>query len=1105
MTSQPRRDRRAWRQPQIFSTLLLVLTLLSPLRAQSQVGSLDINVRDAGGAAVADVTVTLTNVDTDRSVSLTTNADGAVRFTNLALGKYVVRVEARGFRTLVVPGVEVSLDKAQSLDLSLELRAIGTEVQVVSVEAGERPEVLSALPNLNNDLTPLLQVVPGAIATSPSTLGKIVIDGKGKDQQTVRLDGVDATPLVELPSGDSALDVLSSFQKPEVAFDLDNSRPTQSRAFAPMFGPGTGTVVDGVSYRPPGSWTAQFYGEHRNDALNARNYFDYDGKNALRRSRFGARGGGPLPGDHLFIYFGYDGVRGRTERNIYEGVPADAACGDCGAGPTAALMRGFLPAGTAVLPGASLNPDFLVARRRARESVGSDTWDVRLDVKPTSRLTPIFRYTRLAARNLVPDGVTGRRQRQDVLFNNALAQLIVSGTNVVHDIKFGLNQTGARVAVELPPALPTPLTQSLLTVGGTVNVTGVPGGAQTVPVATLGGLVKGSVGHGFRLHPTSYNLSYDQTRAVRFKGVSHDLFFGGEARFIRMTFDRLGGLTYAFPDAAALRSGSPGSVTLLSDLSAPSPFSDATGERHARQNYLLSYFQLTSKVRPSLTLTYGLRYDYFGVARERDNRAVVVDPEAGVILPPGSPFYRASRSNFQPRFGLALASDDRGLISNMTLRAGVGVYSGVPRVGDLLLPVLSDRYSTGLTGGTFPIDSAAVARGFVENPDTRQFQPLAFSRDFTSPERAYKWETSITKTLNGLYDLRLLYTGNVGRGLSLAGVANPIVGVQTNPDPSKPAIVVRRFDTVRDGLVFKPFGEFFFRSSDGRSSYNGLSVQLRRNSTSAADVNTSLPAWLRLGDLNVLYTLSRNVGNASGAVASNPLDFGDDYGYNASDARHSFTFTAVYSLWEAFGMDEHKGRSSPFFGWRVAPSLSARTGLPLAVTLDRPDIVYLDEAGQVFSAPALGRRAVINTPGGGASGGTRVPDLLPGVNPFLHNGLELLNPQAFAIPAPGAFGNLRRGQLRGPGSVQLDVALTRYLYMGERSSVDFRVDFYNLFNRANFGNPAASLPNALGASAADNQIQPGAPFARPAARSFGVITAADPGRLIQFSVVLKFK
>jgi hypothetical protein len=1073
-----------------FSALLMFFPLTSSM-GQTVTGSLHIRVVESSGAVVPGASVTLTNQDNGRTLTATTSADGEVVFTNLEPGRYTARVSSTGFAVTAKENIQVTMDAVQTLELRLNLGG----AEVVLVSAGERQEELSSLPNLNNDLTPLLQIVPGALATGSTALGKVVFDGKGKDQQTSRLDGLDSTPQVDLPANDPAIDLVSSFQKPEVAFDLNNSK-TQSRAFPAISGPGTGSVVEGVTFHGFTNWRAQIYAEHRNDALNARNFFDFEGKNGLRRNRFGGKIGGPLGSQQkVFMYVGYEGVRARIERSIYEAVPIDSVCG-CVSGSLGALLKGYVPAGTIVLPGTSLNTDFVVAKRRAQTHVDANSWNGRLDWSMSASKSLAFRYTRQASDGLVPDGVTGRQQDQGIVFNNASARFTSLTSKIIQNVAFGLNYTGGRATSEIFPSTAATLASALIAVGGTVKTFGLPGNPTTVPVATLGNFIKG-LGRGSNLKPTSLNLLYGFDEPL---STNNEIFFGVEARFVNLELDRLGGLTYAFPNLPALRTLTPGSVTFLSDLSASSPFSTGVGPRHASQKHFLSYFQMVSNLRPRLTVTYGFRYDYFGAVHERDNRVVIVDRQTGVILSSGSPFYRAAKNNFQPRFGLEYRLAEGGFFGNTVLRLGGGFYSGVPKIGDLLLPIDSDRFSTGVSGGAFPMDPNDVTKGFIEHPETRQFQPLAFDRNFTTPERAYKWEGSLTQTVKGIYDLKFLYTGNVGRNLPLAGIANPIITVATNPDPTKPAVVVRQLDIVSGGQVFKPYGEFFYRSSDGRSSYNGLSIQFKRNTKT----DTSLPNSLRLGELNAQYTFSRNVGNASGAVVSNPLNFQADYGYNAADVRHSFTLSVAQNLWDAFGLDPLKGRTDFLRGWKVAETLTARSGFPLVIRIDRPDVVYVDASGSVFSSPAVGRQAIINTPGGGATGSTRVPDLLAGVNPYLRNDLELLNPAAFAIPQPGKFGNLKRGQLHGPGSVQLDLSLTRYLFDKEHVVGDFRVDLFNVFNHANFNNPTASLPNALGLSAPDNQIQPGVPFTRLSAGSFGVFTAADTSRLIQFTFTLRF-
>lgn len=1122
------------------TTLLLLLISIAPISAQTQSG-LQIRVVDSNQNVVKGATVTLINKGTNQSRSATTSDEGEAVFKGVVPGTYDIVATKSGFADGAVSDLQIVVGQQKSVEVILNATVFLSAIDIEEQE--DRGEQISALPNLNNDLTPLLQTIPGSIATGPAALGRVIIDGKGNEQRTLRLDGVDFNVLVDLPATDVAIDAVQSLQKPEVAGILD-SPSTSSGAFAAMVGPGTGTVVDTPTYKSlretspvkKSLWRLQVFEELRNDGLNARNFFDFDGKNGLRRHRFGGKFGTPLDKrDKKFLFFAYDGLRGRIERNVYEAIPIDAVCG-CATGPLATLVRGYLPNETQVVPGASLNPDFAVARRRTRSTSASNAVDFRFDYYPFSNakknneLAPksfdvvTLRFTRQQAENVVPDGVTGRQQRQRFTFTNALVSLkSVSSTKLApnqrtkefgHTFRFGFNETRARVNIENPPAFASDLPESTVTLGGTVNTTGLPGSPASVPIAALGGLVK-STGRGLDLKPRSIGGSYDYSRQV---GAKHELFTGVEVRSIRLDFDRLGGLTYAFPNLAALRAGTPGTITYLSDLSGPGPFSNGTGPRQARQEFYMGYFQMSTDFRkasdpgdpqrePAVKLTYGIRYDYFTTVRERDHRAVIVDPQTANFLPPGTSFYRTEKFNFQPRIGLVYRFDESENRFTV-LRVGFGLYSGVPRTGDLLLPIESDRFSTGISGGSFPANPTSIINQFIANPDTRQFQPVTMARDFKVLERAYKWDVQLTRTIEG-YDLSAIYSGNIGRNLPLANIANRIVSVVTNPDPSKPAIVVREFDIVRGGNVFKPFGEFFYRTGGGQSSYHGLTFQLKRNTD--VDVKSSLARrWNQaVKSFNLQYTISRSVGNASGTVLSDPFHVESDFGFNGGDIRHSFKLSAAYDLWAARA-DTSDKPANILLGWKIMPVLKVSSGFPLTIRINRPDVVYIDSAGNVFASPAAGRTAVINTPGGGESGSARVPDLIPGVSPNLRGSLEILNPAAFAIPAPGKFGNFRRGSLRGLPIIQLDIGLRKNLFdkpvfkNETKVSGQLQVDFYNVFNRANFINPTASLPGLLGTSTADNQLQPGVPFSRSTAGTFGVISAADVGRIIQFSFTLRF-
>ena len=175
----------------------------------------------------------------------------------------------------------------------------------------------------------------------------------------------------------------------------------------------------------------------------------------------------------------------------------------------------------------------------------------------------------------------------------------------------------------------------------------------------------------------------------------------------------------------------------------------------------------------------------------------------------------------------------------------------------------------------------------------------------------------------------------------------------------------------------------------------------------------------------------------------------------------------------------------------------------------RPDVVYLDAAGLVYGSPAVGRTAVINTPGGGASRNVRRPDLVPGANPFLDNGRLFLNPAAFAIPKPGVYGNLTRNSVHGPIFRQIDFLLDKRFRVNESTNVEFRTEFFNIFNFTNYANPPATLPSALGTGT--NEIQPGQAFTAAAAGTFGILNRTvecsvglGTNRQIQFALRLNF-
>ncbi|MGH9140802.1 MAG: TonB-dependent receptor, partial [Vicinamibacterales bacterium] len=418
---------------------------------------------------------------------------------------------------------------------------------------------------------------------------------------------------------------------------------------------------------------------------------------------------------------------------------------------------------------------------------------------------------------------------------------------------------------------------------------------------------------------------------------------------------------------------------------------------------------------------------------------------------------------------------------------------------------------------TFPLDQNALVAAFTSNPNNRSFQPRAYANDYSVPEKIYQYTASVQQELPGRMAATAAYVGSQGRNLFLRSVANNITSVVTNPNPANAAFVIRQFSIVqRDAAgavtgVQNPYAEVDYKTSGGHDSYNAMMLSLTRRSVNGVS-------------LNAQYTLGKSFGNTGGSnealtAANNArtLDqFEYDDGYNNFDVRHTFNLSLLYSVPYGSGRQHSLGgvANAILGGWDVGGIVNARSGLPVNVLVTRPDVVYVDGTGTVFTNPAAGRAAVINTPGGGASRNVRRPDLIPGVDPFITSGGVLfLNPAAFAAPAPGTFGNLERNSIHGPGFQQVDFVASKHFAFGGLRNVEIRVEVFNLFDRANFSNPVGTLPLALPANSTTeaNKLQPGQAYTSGAAGPFGTVTSTvgrtvglGTARQVQFAFRLNF-
>jgi len=333
----------------------------------------------------------------------------------------------------------------------------------------------------------------------------------------------------------------------------------------------------------------------------------------------------------------------------------------------------------------------------------------------------------------------------------------------------------------------------------------------------------------------------------------------------------------------------------------------------------------------------------------------------------------------------------------------------------------------------------------------RSYQPRAYSGDYSIPERIYQYTTSIQQELPGNMAATAAYIGSQGRNLFLRSIANRTIGVQSNG--ANAATQIREFDIITrnpDGTIatqLRPYAEIDYKTSGGHDSYNSMQLSLSRRSVKGLSMNAQYVLGYSKGN-----TGGSNEATTAGNNARLLSDFDYDNGFNNFDIRHNFNLSLLYTV---------PGTGPVAGGWTVGGIVNARSGLPVPVLIGRNDIVYVDGAGVVWNNAALGRTAIINTPGGGTSRSTRRPDLVPGVDPFIQSdGLLLLNPAAFAIPAAGTWGNAGRNIAGGPNFWQDDVALEKLIPVTERYKVIFRAEAFNLFNRAQYGQPSGSFNTA---------------------------------------------
>jgi len=1112
-----------------FSRALAVLMCLlawpSLVFSQTDQGKISGIVRDQHNAFVSGAKVTVKNERTGEERVALSNDQGYFLIGFLKPSTYTIRTEKDGFSALDY--AEMPLAVGQELSLDFELRPAGVQEAVTVTGTAPVLDLSSArigvnlsqrevdnLPVNGRQMSQLLLQAPGSQNAGTGTWQDIRFSGRAVEQNAIRYDGIEGSAIIDAAPGNLNGEIATPFKLQASLENVQEFR-VESSSYPAEYGTGSGGQVSVITKSGSNQFRGSAFEYLRRDALDAPNYFDTAAglpKSLLQQDQFGGSIGGPIAKDRAFFFGSFERYRLKAGINIVEAVPSAAAWAR--AVPAIAGLRpGFLSPNAVILPGKSSNPDFDIAQLQQPQTVAETALSARLDWRYNSNWTSYFRVFHDQGTSDAPNSVSGQVIHTEANPSNAVFNLQgLLSDHTTNELKIGYNAAPTTLVGSVQDPRFADMTINL---SGSVANTGIAGQGASSGITVAGGLIRANSAQNGRSQPYDpYSLSViDSLSTLR---GNHYLKIGGEFRAIRMTTDRLGGTTYSFTNLAAFLANQPSTIQYLGDMSSPSVFNNgATGPRHLRQEYYIGYVQDEWHASPKLTLNYGARYDYYTPMREANNLSVKFNIDTSKIDPPTTPLFISTKTNIQPRFGVTYAPTDKTVV-----RGGVGLFVGPGQTEDQIQPVAdSDRISTTLTSGAlaYPLDPALAVTNFVNNPNNRSYQPRAFANNYEIPERVWQYTASVQRDLGSRTAVTAAYVGAQGRNLFLRSVANQIPQVITNPNPANAAIVVREFSIVqRDATgnitgVQNPYAEIDFKTSGGRDSYHALQLGVSRRASSSLS-------------LNAQYTLSRSYGNTSGSnealtAANNArtlAQFDCDNGYNSFDVRHTFNVSALYSIPYGRGRSHSASGFSDLVlgGWNVGGIFNARSGLPIDVRITRPDVVYVDGTGNVFNNPAAGRTAIINTPGGGNSRNVRRPDVVPGVDPFIQSGgLLFLNPAAFATPKPGTLGNLERGALHGPGFAQVDLVVSKQFPFATSRNAEFRVEVFNVFDRANFSNPVATLPNALPSNALTeaNKVQPGQAFSGAAAGTFGAITSTvgrtvglGTSRQVQFAFRVNF-
>ncbi len=1050
--------------------LFLLKTNPQTLCAQTTTGSILGTVRDSSGGAVPGVNLSAKSTETGAVRSVATDSSGTYQILSVPAGVYDVEARSKGFNNEVRKGIVVTVAAAVTVNFTLGVGVVQTRVEVT----GEPPQVETTDPALGGLVgETAVRELPlnGRDWLQLVTLQAGVVGGIGQqsaasfsNSRAARGNGVALSISGNRPTGNVFLVdglVVNDFANASPGSGLNVNLGVEAvrefrvltSEYTAQYGRSTGGVVTAV-YK---SGTNEFHGGIfeflRNSAFDAKNFFDDPTKPIppFHRNQFGGSAGGPIKKNKTFIFGDYEELR------EVKGIPHNSdtlspnarngiVCVKQGTNPCASTT--MVTIASRILPYLAFFPLFngKITGDTAKfnfsgKRVGVERYVMgKVDQNFSDRTSLSGSYQFDNTDESQPDPFNQKRTGSPSRHQNAVLTLQhVFSPNLLNTALMGVSRSHITDALDLSAIDPIAADTSL------GFQPGVPAGIISVSglTDTQGGL--GSSGADI-LNYTSFQWGDD---ASWIKG-RNTFKFGGKAERVRYNKNSLVGAPIGEFD-----------FDTISDFlrGIPSQFrTDVPGTddiRGLRTTYLGLYFEDGIAVRPNLHVNVGVRYEHVSPTTEAFGRVAVLPSPAAFPPTTGGAYFNTNTKNFAPRLGIAWDPTGSGKTS---IRTGFGIYDVLP------FPYLMENRTN---------SAPFFEEGTIKKPPPNSFPtgglalitPSSLRASFVdpNPQRAYmmQWNLAIQRQLAANAALTVGYVGSRGNHLprsiedadevppskvTIAPDGHLIFPIPpgTPPDPKK----IQRINPNFSRIATTVWDDF--------STYHSLVVDFNKR-------------FSRGFFFKGAYTWSKSIDEGSNTFSDNestntsgsPYAFFPSIQKGPSEFDITHRFVLNYS-WNLPTPGSLTGVSRALLGgWVLGGIFTAQTGPPFSVTL-RSDRAFTGDSRVSSSSggqrpdfnPAPGCTTNAINPGQPSNYLQAVTDPTTGV---------VVQWKCFSFPAPGVLGNLGRNTLRGPGLQEFDFSLFKnWPFWRERMRLQFRAEFFNLFNRPNFQAPKVKVFDGSG-------------------------------------------